>query len=112
MLCRKPSSPGVRYSEPPGSEYLSRRCRAVFKRARQVPFSASACKFDGTRLANDGHLDLARIVQLLLDGLGNVAARLQGLAVVQHAGVGDDAQLAPRLDGVGVLDPREALGQR
>jgi hypothetical protein len=45
---------------------------------------------------------------LLLDGAGAVAAGFGGFVVGELVGLGDDAKLAASLDGVGVLDVREA----
>src|SRR4051794_36706564 len=63
----------------------------------------SACVLHRPRLADHGDLDLAGVVELLLDGPGDVAADPQGVAVAGLRGVGDDADLSAGLDGVGVL---------
>src|SRR5687768_13744336 len=63
-----------------------------------------------SRLPHHGHLDLARISQLLLERLGDVAADFGGLRVVRVLGAGDHPQLAAGLDGEGLLDAREAAG--
>src|SRR5262249_32131603 len=64
----------------------------------------SACEFYGPRLTEHSHLDLAGVDQLFLDGAGNVAAELGGFVVTDVLAIGDDADLAPGLDGVGLLD--------
>src|SRR5439155_26366235 len=69
------------------------------------------CNLHGPRFADHGDLDFARVVELLLDGAGDVAAGFHRLAVVECGGVGDDTQLSAGLDGVRMLDTGEALGQ-
>ena len=64
------------------------------------------------RFADHRHFDLAGIGQLLLEGLGDVAADFGGLDVVGVLGAGDDAQFAAGLDGEGLLDAGEAAGDR
>src|SRR5262245_54464497 len=54
-------------------------------------------EFDRPRLADDRHLDLAGVVELLLDGPGDVVADLERVAVAGAGGAGDDAQLAAGL---------------
>src|SRR5262249_14014592 len=78
----------------------------------QTPNTRLACKLHGPRLADHRHLDLAGVVELLLDGLGDVAADLDRVAVARLAGVGDDAHLAAGLDGVRVLHTGEARRHR
>ena len=54
---------------------------------------------DGARLADDGDLDLARVGQLLLDLLDDVAGQPRCRQVVDLLGPDEDAHLAPGLDG-------------
>src|SRR6266508_3445830 len=65
---------------------------------------------DGPRLPDHGDLDLAGILQLRLDLLGHVAGEPERLVVAQAAGLDDDAQLAAGLDGEGLLDSLETVG--
>src|SRR5438270_8433367 len=60
---------------------------------------ASPRELHRPRLAHHGHLNLAGVVQLLLDGPGDVVADLDGVAVAGLGGVGDDPDLAAGLDG-------------
>src|SRR4051794_40070102 len=69
-----------------------------------------SCKLHRPRFADHGHLDFSGIIELLLDGLGNLAASLDRFAVGKLMSVGDHAQLAAGLDGEGVLDAGEAAG--
>ena len=62
-------------------------------------------------LAQDGHLDLAGIAQLVLDRPGDVAAEGRRAGVVEVLAVHEHPDLAARLDGVGLLDAREAQRQ-
>src|SRR5438445_4508899 len=61
-------------------------------------------------LANHRDLDLAGILQLRLDLLGEVAREPEGLVVDQPVGLDDDAQLAPRLDSERLLNTLESVG--
>src|SRR5690606_9301571 len=56
----------------------------------------------------DGHLDLTGILHVLFDAVGDVTSQQHGRGVVDLVGLDDDPDLAPSLDGEGVLDPREA----
>src|SRR6185437_10706930 len=69
-------------------------------------------EFDRTRLAEHGDLDLAGVGQLPLDRAGDVAADLGRGRVVELLAVDDHADLAARLDRIGLLDAGEAQGQR
>ena len=64
-----------------------------------------------TSLPQDGDLHLARVGQLLLDGHGDVSTQLGGGLVSQSMAVGDHADFATGLDGVGLLDAGEAAGE-
>src|SRR4051794_1123698 len=64
---------------------------------------------DGPRLADDGDLDLARVRQVVLDLLHDVAGEPRRREVVDLLGPDEDADLASRLDGERALDAREAL---
>ena len=56
---------------------------------------------------NEGDFDLAGVLHLFLDPLGDVVGDLLGQAVVDVLGVDDHADLAAGLDGVGLLDALE-----
>src|SRR5437879_4109045 len=66
----------------PGGPTMSPMNR-IFMRWSQSPAwrcaGGSASELDRSRLAHDRHLDLARIVQLLLDGAGDLAADAEGV---------------------------------
>src|SRR5512138_1067183 len=66
--------------------------------------------FHGARLADHHDLDLAGVLQLALDAAGDVAGELGGPRVVHVLRLHHDAHLAPGLDRVGLLDPREGVG--
>src|SRR6185295_8096814 len=66
----------------------------------------------GARLADDRDLDLARVGQLLLDLLDDVASESAGRQVVDLLRPDEDAHLATGLDRERALDPTEALGDR
>src|SRR6266542_388039 len=66
--------------------------------------------FDGPRLPDHGDLDLAGILQLRLDLLGHVAREPECLVVAQATGLDDDAQLAAGLNGKGLLNSLETVG--
>src|SRR2546429_8621439 len=67
-------------------------------------------EFDDTCLADDGHFDLARILQFALNALGDIAGEDLGTAVVDRVGLDDDADLATCLNGKGLLDTFEGVG--
>src|SRR5262249_47044837 len=58
----------------------------------------------GPRLADHRHLDLAWIIELFLNGPGDVPADAYRVAVASLRGVGDDAHFPAGLDGIGVFD--------
>src|SRR5207245_1140800 len=62
---------------------------AILQSVKSVDEFGLVCNLHGPRLADDGHLDLAGIIQLLLDGAGDVVAGFRGLAVGERMGVGD-----------------------
>src|SRR5439155_13708018 len=64
----------------------------------------------GRRLADHGHADLSRVLQLLLDAPGDLARQVVRPGVVHPRVLDHDADLAAGLDGVGLLDPREGGG--
>src|SRR5215204_2479505 len=64
---------------------------------------------DGARLADDRHLDLARVREVVLDLLYDVPGEATGREVVDLLGPDEDPDLAARLDGERLLDAREAL---
>src|SRR5439155_11167865 len=66
----------------------------------------------GFRLAEHGHANLAGVRQGLFDGRGNVARQLGRFAVVDAAGVDDDADFAAGLNGEGLVHAGEAAGDR
>src|SRR4051794_41764162 len=72
----------------------------------------SSSHFAKPRFADDGYLDLARIGELLLECLGDVAADFGGFHVVGVFRAGDDSQLAACLNREGLLDAREAASDR
>src|SRR5437660_8615218 len=63
-----------------------------------------AGKFTRAGLADDGDLDLTGVIELLFNGLGDVATEPGRVAVGGMGGVGDDAHLAAGLDSVGMFD--------
>src|SRR5690606_26013302 len=75
-----------------------------------APASGSAGVFDGPGLPDDGHLDLARVLQLAFDPLHDVAGHLRRFCVVDAVGFDHDAHFAPRLDSVGLFDPFVRVG--
>ncbi len=59
---------------------------------------------NGARLANDDDADLAGILHLVLDLLGNVVGQNRGLGIGDLLGLDHDAELATSLHGIGALD--------
>src|SRR5262245_58160178 len=94
--------------------------------ARPIPFAAPVMTADfpasrlmpllgvlhGPRLADDRHLDLARVRELLLDLAHDVAREAGRRQVVDFFRPHEDPDLAARLDGERALDALEALGDR
>src|SRR5512138_3245892 len=64
----------------------------------------------GARLADHDHLDLPGILELALDAARDVGRERHRARVVDVLGLDHDPDLASRLDGVGLLHPREAVG--
>src|SRR3954470_2810144 len=62
------------------------------------------------RLPDDRDLDLARILELLLDLAGDLVAEQHGAVVVERAGHDHHADLAARLHGVDLVDAVVAGG--
>src|SRR5664280_3070539 len=67
---------------------------------------------DGTGLADDGHLDLARVGQRLLDLLDDVAGEPGRRQVVDLLGPDEDPDFAAGLDGERPVDAGEAARDR
>src|SRR5690606_9822121 len=65
---------------------------------------------DGAGLPHHRDLHLPRVLHVLLDAVGDVTRQQHGRRVVDPVRLHDDADLAPGLDGEGVLDPGEASG--
>src|SRR4029453_10199454 len=85
-----------------------------FPRGRTASSSSTASQaevrllrhLDGARLADHDHLHLAGVLELILD-LSRYLVRQQcGALVVHLGGLDDDADLAPRLEGVRLGDTR------
>src|SRR5690606_29239135 len=70
--------------------------------------ASSTRVLDGTRLAHDRHLHLARVLHVLLDAVGDVACKQHCGGIVDALWLNDDAQLASSLDGEGTVYAREA----
>ena len=71
---------------------------------------SSKCVLDAAFFADDSHLDLARVAELLLDAFGDVAGEMRDAVVVDHIMQDSDDQLSPRLHGIGALDTSEFKG--
>src|SRR3990170_2317072 len=65
---------------------------------------------DDPGLAEHGHLDLPRVLHLILDLLRDITGERRRRRVIDVRGPDDDAHLAPRLDGVRLLDAAERRG--
>src|SRR5207244_1282348 len=61
-------------------------------------------ELDRALLADDRHLDLARVLELLLDVAGDLVREQLRLVVVDLLGLDDHPDLAPCLQGVDALD--------
>src|SRR5215218_7144198 len=64
----------------------------------------------GPRLPDDGHLDLAGILELLLDLARDLVREQDGAVVVERAGLHHHADLAAGLHGVDLVDAVVARG--
>jgi len=69
---------------------------------------ALAGKLHRPRFADDRDFDFAGVIQLLFNGLGDIATHRHRVAIGRLGRVGDNADLAAGLDGVGVFDAGEA----
>src|SRR3990170_6951429 len=81
----------------------ARRCRPaerLFRVLHRAPF------------ADDGDLDLARVIQVLLYLLADLLRHPVGAEVINLFGLDDDAYLAAGLDGERLLDAREGVRHR
>src|SRR5687767_9522438 len=72
-----------------------------------VPSISSAGNIHRPRLPDDHHLDLPRILQLMLDLPGDVRAQLARVRVVHTVGRDDDAYLPACLDRENLFHPGE-----
>ena len=66
--------------------------------------------FDGGRLAQDVHLDLAGIFHLFLDLFGKLARQNDHLVLADLVGLDHHAHLAAGLNGIGLVDAGIAAG--
>src|SRR5204863_31552 len=82
-----------------GSRLRSRHFLDVSAAVRDVPRHV-----DGAALADHGHLHLTRILELVLDLPCDLVREQDGAVVVDLPGTDDDANLAPRLEGVELVD--------
>src|SRR5215218_11144183 len=64
----------------------------------------------GPRLPDDGHLDLAGVLELLLDLAGDLVGEQDGAVVVERAGLDHHADLAAGLHRVDLVDAVVAGG--
>ncbi len=67
-------------------------------------------KINRPRLADDGHLDLPWVLQVLLHSLGHVLGKLDSRQVVDLLRLDDDPDLPSRLDGIGFVHPVKGVG--
>src|SRR5690606_33310029 len=70
----------------------------------------SACEIHGPRLPYHDHLDLTRVLQLLLETPSDLLAHVHHPLVVDPLRVDHDPDLPARLDREAALDALEALG--
>src|SRR5688500_9356085 len=100
------TSPGssLRRTRRPGLPTMSPTKRSF------TPARRSLRVFDRTGLADHRHLDLARLGEVLLDLLGDVAREPDRLLVGDLLAVDDDPNLAAGLDGEALLHALEARG--
>src|SRR5829696_4239184 len=75
-----------------------------------VPWARLLRVLDGARLADDGDLDLARVGQVVLDLLDDVAREARRGEVVDLLGADEDPHLPTGLDRERAFDAGEALG--
>src|SRR4051794_10103976 len=87
---------------------------ARFSRPRKLgpesPSYYSSSVVSRARLPDHGHLDLARIFELLLDLARDLVREQHGAVVVEGAGLHHHADLAARLHGVDLVDAVVAGG--
>jgi hypothetical protein len=62
-------------------------------------------------LADDRHLDLARVVHFGFDSAGEVGSEKVDARIVDEIRVRDDANLASRLECIGLLDALHTVGE-
>src|SRR3954462_20882 len=94
------TGPSGRLSRPP-----PRRSPAPPRRGRTRGPRPLLRVFDRARLADDGDLDLARVLELLLDLLRDVPGEHLRGEVVDVVGLDHHAHVATRLHRVDLLDP-------
>src|SRR3954447_14351090 len=73
-------------------------------------FTALTSVVGRARLPDHGDLDLPRVLELLLDLAGDLVAEQDGAVVVERARYDHDADLAPGLHGVDLVDAVVAGG--
>src|SRR4030042_593153 len=82
--------------------------RPTMSPRKRIPNSAGI--FDRSHLPNDGDLDLAGVIELVLDLRGRLLGQERGPVVGDLLGLDDDADLPAGLQGEGLLDAFERRG--
>src|SRR5262245_37915035 len=83
---------------------------AAAARPAPSPVEGLPGEFDGPGFTDDGHLDLSWVLELALDSLGDVLREPHGLLVRHAIAFDDDADFASGLEGEGLRDTLEGVG--
>src|SRR5919199_5158147 len=118
-MSRAPASRELRNSSKRASSTKRKRPRllrrspsVLTKRAKPRPkslygpskVSLLASVLDSAALTDDGHPDLAGVLELVFYIFGDVEGKLGSDPVVHLGGLHHDPDLAPRLDGISLVD--------
>src|SRR4051794_30437289 len=90
--------------------FIGLSCPSLRGWENRASSSSSSSVVRGPRLPDHGHLDLARVLELLLDLAGDLVREQDRSVVVERAGADHDADLAAGLHRVDLVDAVVARG--